>query len=61
MREVDDGLDLAITVLMFILMLSVCAFAISSIRESSYLKVDERTSVHNTYGYTVKEPPCSNR
>ena len=56
MHEVSDGIDLAVTVLMFLLMLSVCAYALTSIRASSYLTVDERTSVHNVYGMEVSEP-----
>lgn len=56
MHEVSDGIDLAVTVLMFLLMLSVCVYALTSIRASSYLTVDERTSVHNMYGTEVQEP-----
>lgn len=57
MREVSDGLDLAVTVVMFVMMMSICAFSIVSIRNSSYLVVEERTSVSNEFGYEVEQPP----
>ena len=56
MRETDDALDIVMVVVALIMMMSVCAWAVTYIRASSSVDVAEKTSISTVYTQAVVKP-----
>ena len=56
MREVGDGFDLMVGVLALVIMLTVGAWSLFTIRNNMEVQVDEKMVAHNLYGQEVQKP-----
>lgn len=56
MRVFSDGFDLLISVIALLLMLTVCAWCIDSLKDTMEVAVDEKMVSHNLVGTEVVKP-----